>query len=273
MSPSFPERFTSSVASGAAFAAIVVASAYGLEQVRAAGQARALGWARSAGADGFEVRRELFGAEPKAEDLDALRRLAGCVDHFTLVYSAPQALFEDGEPATEALSRLLQEAQHLGAKALKLQLGAIGEDVEFDACAQRLRDTSVRVLVENGQERVGGRIDDFIHFFAALDSNPAWRDAVGMTLDIGNWYWTGESTAIACKALADHVEYVHCKGVASHPGHRSGWRAVPPHEGQGNWREWLASLPPGLPRGMEFPIVGGDPVAATRAHLAALRAV
>ncbi|WP_139169394.1 sugar phosphate isomerase/epimerase family protein [Chitinasiproducens palmae] len=295
------KRFRSFTAREGRAAGIVVASAYGADRVRERGQLAAAQWAMAAGADGFEVRAELLPPEWRDRDATAfagaLAAMPGSVG-FALVYSTPAEFFgEDGLPSVATVGRALREAQAFGAIALKLQLGpfdapgrqqpadsdaravaaASGRRASatwaahwssaMDAVADVLRRAPVRVFVENGQSAVGGSRADFEALFASLRANEAWRGAFGMTLDIGNWYWAGDDTASACASLARHVEYVHCKGVQIRDDR---YHAVAPDEGIGPWRDWVAALPPALPRGLEFPIVGADPVAATRD---ALRAV
>ncbi|MGL6019126.1 MAG: sugar phosphate isomerase/epimerase, partial [Gibbsiella quercinecans] len=71
---------------------IVVTGAYGAEAVHQhGGQAALLPLIAQAGANGVEIRRELF----SAQDIDALPALAKAIEQHGLfaVYSAPEALF------------------------------------------------------------------------------------------------------------------------------------------------------------------------------------
>ena len=103
-------------------------------------------------------------------------------------------------------------------------------------------------------------------FFAAQ------RDAgldLGMTFDMGNWHWLGECPLEAARTFAPHVRYVHCKGVQRRPDK---WVAVPLAESAAPWRAVLRALPADVPHAIEYPLVGNDLVAVTRAELNAIRA-
>lgn len=81
---------------------IVVTAAYGNDHVKSlGGQAAVLPFIADAGADGVEIRRELF----SAEELNALPALAAAIERHGLLacYSAPQALVS---PTTASLTRI-----------------------------------------------------------------------------------------------------------------------------------------------------------------------
>ena len=100
---------------------IVVTAAYGNDHVKSlGGQAAVLPFIADAGADGVEIRRELF----SAEELNALPALAAAIERHGLLacYSAPQALFADNGELNPHLPTLLAEAQTLKAACRVHQL-------------------------------------------------------------------------------------------------------------------------------------------------------
>lgn len=116
---------------------IVVTAAYGNDHVKSlGGQAAVLPFIADAGADGVEIRRELF----SAEELNALPTLAAAIERHGLLacYSAPQALFADNGELNPHLPTLLAEAQTLNALWLKLSLGHFRHNQQLD----ELRDIS-----------------------------------------------------------------------------------------------------------------------------------
>lgn len=101
---------------------MVVTAAYGAEQVRQAGGQRAmLPVIAGAGADGVEIRRELF----NSEELLALPALGESIELLGLLacYSAPAALFMPDGTLNPDLPRYLSEASTLNALWLKVSLG------------------------------------------------------------------------------------------------------------------------------------------------------
>ena len=61
---------------------------------------------------------------------------------------------------------------------------------------------------------------------------------------------------------------MHCKGVQRRPDK---WVAVPLAESSAPWRAVLRALPAEVPHAIEYPLVGNDLVAVTRAELNAVR--
>lgn len=101
---------------------MVVTAAYGAEQVRQAGGQRAmLPVIAGAGADGVEIRRELF----NSEELLALPALGESIELLGLLacYSAPAALFMPDGTLNPDLPRYLSEANTLNALWLKVSTG------------------------------------------------------------------------------------------------------------------------------------------------------
>ena len=237
----------------------VVTSAYGADQVRASGQIRFIALAAEAGAQGVEIRRELFdvGTRPLGalrEQLQARRMHS--------VYSVPEPLWTQGGALDVAmLTEALNEAEQLGARFLKCALGHYSRECDLASLASCLRERQTRLLVENDQTPHGGSIERLAAFFEAAE---AIALPVGMTFDTGNWFWSGQSSRQAAAVLARHVEYIHCKGVRLS---RKAWEATQPENGFDDWRAVMALLPESVPRGIEFPLQGKDLPGVTRHYV------
>jgi sugar phosphate isomerase/epimerase len=234
---------------------VIVAIAFGAEAIRRDGHAL---WARSAartGADGFEVRRELFSTERDAQS-ESLATLGERIGETGLwsVYSTPATLFrDDGMLDRAALALAIEEAGALNARIVKLQLGGAERGVVVDPAAldhlmSAAAASRARIVIENGQLAAGGTVGAFETLFNAL---PA-RSGIAMTFDTGNWHWTGENPLDAAHRLAPHVGYVHCKAVMG-----EGARRFPaaPADGDTRFATLLAHLPGDVPRGIEYPFL------------------
>ena len=90
-----------------------------------------------------------------------------------------------------------------------------------------------------------------------------------MTFDMGNWLWTGEDALQAAHQLSRYVSYVHVKAAVAH---RDTFRAIALDDADESWRTLLHALPADAPRGIEFPLEGGDLLAVTRHYVDLLRA-
>jgi sugar phosphate isomerase/epimerase len=240
----------------------IVASAFGAEAIRRDGHAAWFGATKAAGAGAFEVRRELMeGADAQPEALRALgTALAG--EGLWPVWSTPDTLYsEDGTLDEAALREAVVCGRALGARFVKLQLGGFAGDAQATRLATVLDELGVtgartgevpqtpRVVVENGQLEQGGRLTQFIGLFRALRA--AGEDGlIGMTFDMGNWHWTGETPLLAAVALAPYVEYIHCKAVVGEGARRF---ACAPAADDPLCRAAFARLPAQVPRGIEFP--------------------
>ena len=230
---------------------VIVASAFGAGAVRQRGHAAWLEVAANAGAAGFEVRRELF-----AQDADtapqALRSLGASIAACGLwaVYSTPSGLYDDdGALNTTALAAAYTEADALGARWVKLQLGGFAGQADGAAIVRASAGHRARLLVENGQGAQNGTVARFVELFAALDREGA-SAALGMTFDIGNWQWPGEAPIDAAHALAGRVEYVHCKSSEGEGARRF---PVAPSFEDPLFPALFRILPRTAPRGIEFP--------------------
>jgi sugar phosphate isomerase/epimerase len=246
---------------------LISLSSFGAGEVRRDGQLWFTRLAHAADADGIEVRGELL-TDPASE----LPLLAQAVREAGLdvVYSSPEGLWRaDGSLDDVALDRALPAAQTLGASRLKMAIGNFGaESVNtLAALKQRLASSPVELVIENDQTPAAGSLAALQAFFAAADA----RDLpLGMTFDMGNWHWVGECSLQSAQALAPRVRYVHCKGVQRQPQR---WVAVPLAESAAPWRAVLRALPSDVPWAIEYPLMGDDLLAVTRAEISRLRAV
>ncbi|WP_233830409.1 sugar phosphate isomerase/epimerase family protein [Paraburkholderia sp. ZP32-5] len=234
---------------------VIVASAFGMDAVRTDGHLKWAQVAKRAGAAGFEVRRELFASDTDA-GLSQLRSLGAALADLGLwsVFSTPATLYTaQGRLDRDALRLALDEANALGARFVKLQLGAFkgaAEGAEIAAqVAKGLDGTRPRLLVENGQLAEGGSPVQFVGLFEAL-AREGHADVLGMTFDTGNWAWLDVAPLEVAAQLAPHVEYIHCKTVAGEGARRF---AVAPAGDDAQFRALLERLPRKVPRGIEFP--------------------
>jgi len=242
---------------------IVVTAAYGNDHVKAlGGQSAVLPFIAGSGADGVEIRRELF----SADELNRLAELAADIERRGLLvcYSAPEALFAADGALNPHLSDLLQEAQTLNALWLKLSLGHFTHHHGLETLRDILRESGMALVVENDQTDCG-QLAPMQRFKAACRVNQL---PITLTFDMGNWLWVGDSPEEAARHLAPAVSYIHVK--AAEP-HHSQFRAVPPDEASARWLALLNNLPADAPRGIEFPLTGHDLTAVTRRYVNLLR--
>lgn len=235
----------------------VVASAFGADGVRRRGHAAWLDIVEEAGAAAFEVRRELFVHEADTS-LEALRALGAAIAAHRLwaVYSTPTELYlGDGVLNSAGIAAAFSEADALGARWLKLQLGVFSGRADAAMIERLSAGRRARLLVENGQRVQDGTIAPFQALFSALEREGA-ANAVGMTFDIGNWQWPGEPSIEAARSLARYVEYVHCK---SSEGEGTRRFPVAPAQSDPLVRAVLDILPRNAPRGIEFPLDAAAP--------------
>lgn len=242
---------------------IVVTAAYGNDHVKAlGGQSAVLPFIAGSGADGVEIRRELF----SADELNRLAELAADIERRGLLvcYSAPEALFAADGALNPHLSDLLQEAQTLNALWLKLSLGHFTHHHGLETLRDILRESGMALVVENDQTDCG-QLAPMQRFKAACRVNQL---PITLTFDMGNWLWVGDSPEAAARHLAPAVSYIHVKAAEPHHSH---FRAVPPDEASGRWLALLDNLPADAPRGIEFPLTGHDLTAVTRRYVNLLR--
>lgn len=242
------------------FSTLISLSSFGAAELLRHGQSWCTTLALEAGADSVEVRGELL--RDAARELPELRGRAA-------VYSSPEGLWRaDGTLDTDALALGLSRAVALAAPRLKMAIG--GFDVRRSRASlaelrARLAAQPVELLIENDQTVSAGTLSAVQRFVAAQAE--AGLD-LGLTFDMGNWHWLGECPLQAARALAPQVRYVHCKGVHRRPDK---WVAVPLAQSSAPWRAVLRELPADVPHAIEYPLVGDDLRAVTRAELTQLR--
>lgn len=242
---------------------IVVTAAYGNDHVKAlGGQSAVLPFIAGSGADGVEIRRELF----TPDELSRQAELAADIERRGLLvcYSAPEALFAADGSLNPRLSDFLLEAQTLNALWLKLSLGHFSHHDDLEALREILQESGMALVVENDQTDCG-QLAPMQRFKAACRVNQL---PITLTFDMGNWLWVGDSPEEAARHLAPAVSYIHVK--AAEP-HHSQFRAVPPDEASARWLALLNNLPADAPRGIEFPLTGHDLTAVTRRYVKLLR--
>jgi sugar phosphate isomerase/epimerase len=233
---------------------VIVASAFGGDQIRKDGHAAWAEVAAHACASGFEVRRELFSGDESVSH-NSLRVLGRKIQDLGMwtVFSTPATLFaDDGQLAEATLVASIEEANAIGARILKLPLGGAEHGVErdhatFKRLSTALERSSAKLLVENGQLMAGGKISSFVDLFSRANEE---RLALTMTFDTGNWVWADQDPLEAARQLAHHVSYVHCKAVQG-----SGARmfAAPPSPEDAGFAALLSLFSRQVPRGIEFP--------------------
>ena len=245
--------------------AMISLTAFGASEVRRHGQAWFARLSHDAGADGVEVRGELLRGEPG--ELDDLARIVADTG-MRCVYSSPRGLWDDaGRFAQEAVVEDLARARTLGAAVLKMSIGRYtqGDASGLPMLKSLLAGSGVALLVENDQQACSGSQPALEAFFRESDAHAV---PLGMTFDVGNWHWVGESPLEMARIFASRVRYIHCKGVFRRPDK---WVAVPLEQSAAPWRAILRALPANAMRAIEYPLVGEDLCAVTRHALDGLR--
>ncbi|WP_069943113.1 sugar phosphate isomerase/epimerase family protein [Pseudomonas putida] len=240
-------------------------SSYGADFVRQRGQEQFLDLLAAAGVSRVELREELFASAPDASALGAV--IAAL--HLECLYSTPLELWTTQGMPDPLLVHKLEIARALGAVALKVSLGHFNERCDMTALAALLPAHGPLLLVENDQTTQGGRIEPLVEFFQNAEQ---LRLRLGMTFDIGNWQWQGEAAGQAARQLGRWVQYVHCKAVQRRADGRL--VAIPPQAADlHEWATLLAEFAPGVVRAVEYPLVGEDLLALTRAQVRSLSAL
>ncbi len=132
---------------------IVVTAAYGHQQIAAlGGQLALLPIIQQAGADGVEIRRELFDDATLAD----LPALAKAIEQHQLrtSYSVPDTLFCDDGRLNPQLTNYFEEAQQLKAQRLKIALGNF-QTLPTEQLRTLLASSDIQLAVENDQTEQG----------------------------------------------------------------------------------------------------------------------
>lgn len=234
-------------------------SSYGASLVRERGQESFLELLAAAGVTRVELREELFDEAPDAAALSAAINAL----QLQCLYSSPLELWTPGGQLDARLPAKLALARALGAVALKVSLGHYACACDLAALQAQVRPGDPLLLVENDQTPQGGRIAPLLQFFERCEAQGL---ALGMTFDIGNWQWQGESAAQAARLLGRWVRYVHCKAVQREASGRL-VAVVPQARDLMAWEAMFAEFTPGLMRAVEYPLAGADLLALTRAQV------
>lgn len=235
---------------------IVVTAAFGAEVVhQAGGQRYFIPIIAQSGADGVEIRRELLSLAVDQELVD-LKLLIDAQGLFSY-YSVPESLFTAPGTINPRLEHFQREAALLNARAIKFALGAGAGAYSSEQLAAQLSDCSIPLLIENDQTATG-KIQPMLDYFSHYHPLPTVQ---GMTFDMANWLWVGESPCKAAAQLAPFVSYCHVKAAVQV---EASWQAISLDQSQGEWRSLLSMMPEGVPLGIEFPLEGRD--IAERAH-------
>ena len=236
-------------------------SSFGADAVLERGQVVYIPLVAVSGASRVEWREELFTRKPDSSMLASLADAYG-LQH---LYSCPLELWrEDGELEPAVMERM-QMAKSMGAVALKVSLGHWQPECDL-RLLKPLLEQGPELYVENDQTPQGGNLERLMAFFQAAQQQDV---APGMTFDIGNWQWQGESAEQAAQCLGRWVRYVHCKAVKRRDDGRL--VAVPPQESDlQQWRELLRHFPVRVPLAIEYPLAGKNLPAITRQQVVQL---
>ncbi|NYT59174.1 TIM barrel protein [Alcaligenaceae bacterium] len=238
---------------------------FGATEVKRHGQEWFVRLCHEAGADGVEIRGELLTGHDG--ELDALARTVRDLG-LACVYSSPDMLWDSqGKLAEQHLDNGLAAARALGSKTLKMSIGGFGgaADHAWPCLDQRLAEQDITLLIENDQTPTAGAVNVLQAFFKQADHAGL---NLGMTFDMGNWHWNGECPMQAAQAFSGRVSYIHCKGVQRQ---LTRWIAVPLQDSAAPWRALLRAMPCGVPRAIEYPLVGEDLASITRSAIQQLR--
>jgi sugar phosphate isomerase/epimerase len=209
--------------------------------------------ARDAGADGFEVRRELLPTRLDAGEVEEVRQ------HLQMfpsspAYSIPLPLFREGRFERGPLQHALTEARAFGCHLAKFSpIGVERGESAFaglsDLCVLIGSEAAEMVVtVENDQSLVSGDLTLWTRFFER-----AAACSIRMTFDLGNWTCVGGDPLQAAQQLGRYVTYIHAKSVEP----RGGQCVAQPIRAAATTHPAFAYLPGNVPRALEFPISAG----------------
>ncbi len=212
--------------------------------------------AKDAGADGFELRRELLASGMQPFEVQSLRLQ---LEQFLSppAYSVPRPLFEEGRLQRDFLLQTLAEARSFGCHFVKFSpFGKVPDESEFAALTTVLFTLQqeapyMKVMIENDQTAASGQLEQWVRFF---EQAMAFKCPIGMTFDLGNWDCVGVDTTEAAQSLGRSVAYVHAKSVEFKDNQ---WISRPIHFSS-TPHPALMYLPPDAPRAIEFPIAASD---------------
>ncbi|KAE9529010.1 sugar phosphate isomerase/epimerase family protein [Testudinibacter aquarius] len=246
---------------------IIVTSSYGSDYIQEiGGQKEILATVKAAGADGVEIRRELF----SAEELSQLSELAQAIKHQQLecFYSVPFSLFLQQFPEQKIeinpnIEQYFDEAKQLDAKLIKFSLGDFQLDMS-SVLAERLAAVNrvypdILCVIENDQALKSGNLHSMAAFAEWLKQH---KLPLCLAFDSGNWVWVQQDPQTAAQKLAPYVGYVHLKSTALDAAGKLS--AVPPTGSADNYVQILQrNFSQDIPLGIEFPLIGENLVATS----------
>lgn len=253
---------------------IIVTSSYGADYIKKiGGQAEVLKIIKEAGADGVEIRRELFSSDELSALPHLLPSLAEAVAQQGLIcfYSVPFALFTTQGDLNRQIEDYFQEAKQLNAKLIKFSLGHFQNKTahHFVPMLKKILDNypQITLAIENDQQEESGTLAAMQHFAKWVQKENL---AVKLAFDVGNWSWLKQDASQAANKLATNVGYIHVKSTALDA---SGKRiAVPPAGEDDDYLQIIRQhLPMNIPRGIEFPLYGNDLIAVSKYFVDLLR--
>lgn len=214
------------------------------------------------GAQGIEIRRELFVESDDSLPLEQCRQAIQQANLLYTVYSVPSSLWQKNHRLNqEIVYRSFTEAQRLGADAVKLSLGHYDHvqssiDVLLTSLDQFFAEQSsispIHLWIENDQTTYGGDPAHILSFFeqlATLQAHSQWY-SIGMTFDIGNWLYAGQDALEAAQRLSPYVTYIHAKHSVQQENR---YLTLPlPIEEKALWRQVIERLPNQAWRAIEF---------------------
>jgi len=212
--------------------------------------------AKDAGADGFELRRELLSLDMQPSEIQDLHSQ---LEQFPTppAYSAPSPLFAEGRLKRDFILQALDEARSFGCQLVKFSpIGMEPGDDEFTALTALLsqwqqKAPDMKVMVENDQTAASGNLAQWVRFF---EQTATFKCPIWMTFDVGNWDCVDVNAIEAAQALGRFVAYIHAKSVERKDGQ---WIAQPmrssssPHPAL----KYIAST---VPRAIEFSVASAE---------------
>lgn len=197
------------------------------------------------GVENVEIRRE-FIKDFKTELLAIAE--ASLNYKIKLFYSVPSYLYENGKLMMNRLESFYAEAQIMGCRYVKLNIGDVSavtkEDIKI--ISSLCEKYNITQSIENDQTPENGKSEK-INWFLEETSKKGGK--ITLTFDTGNWIWTRESPKSAAKLLQKHVTYIHVKDVLQGTPPTATWLG----EGDLCWESILKQLPANAPVALEYP--------------------
>jgi sugar phosphate isomerase/epimerase len=210
--------------------------------------------ARDAGAEGFEMRRELL---PSPLQFDEIRSLCTQLEMFPSppVYSLACPLFAGRRFEQEPLFEALSLACSFECRLLVTFFPGTLERDERELTALRAVLSTWRrevpglaVSIENDQSAASSDLATWVRFFEQV---VALECPIKMTFDLGNWICLGGDPVEAARALGRYVVYVHATSVKEQ---HEQCVSLPIRAASARHLA-LASLPGDAPRVIGFPML------------------